>query len=720
MKSQISNDSSNQFTHILLQFHLPCQHDDDDDWSYRLHGVHDEHDEHGAHHPQKVLLCQSSTPLAAAAANSSRSLFISTATDPATLQEVAIPTLHPLNQSTLDAPITCISTDTYDSYIAAATTTNIHILSRDLHLLHTLESPAPHIHSLCQRYLAYIHPHPTSTSGIIAANNLNYADRPSYSTAEIASHLASYIEAGYKRGHNTFDSLRNTYYSRSAPVPSESVSASPQSHSQAQVQFQDLYRHSKHTHVVRVLDIPTQRTVGLFDSSLSPLSHISLSPSSRNVLVADTNAHVFHIYELRPRPLIGVHMRENDSDYDCVWHRYALRRGYTTARVQNVSWSRNERWVGVTTHTGTTHVYPLNPNSGGRVTEAHVSGEPISMGAVSSHSHSHSHLSTTLNSIVKIRPSGSDEGDRQRWHTMHTMHSTHSAHSTRSPYDVAFAFADVHTPAKGSLVVYVADSARDKFAQLDYTLSWSEGGDLSEKQMQTQKKPPSVHAALGKVCDVVTQEESNGTSKEQHISHTISHPSNPPPICQMSRGEIETFDVSALRSIFSSRQIEFRAASTDILARYADDATELIRHSYVYRVRPEVEVRKEREKANDDEKKDSNDNDIEKDIESTIEYTIDPSSIHHIIPALPNGVNYKSSLSLPDQHTLRKIIKGSYSRISSTFGSPEAVAGGDTEDNDTASVEGDVRVYKEAKEASEEADRFVVGLVDDEEEGEGE
>lgn len=510
-----------------------------------------------------------------------------------------------------------------------------------------------------------MHPHSTTCSGIIASKNLKYADRPSYTTAEIASHLASYIEEGYKQGHKTFDALRNTYYtntfSKSVPLTSPSIEvASPPLLSTSPTRLAErngLF--NRRPSVVKVLDIVTGRTAALFEGSIASVSHISLSPSGRSVLVADTNAHTFHIYELRPRPIF-----DRTREYDSVWHRYALSRGYTTARVTSASWTEDERWVGVTTDKGTTHIYPLNPNIGGMTTDAHVTGEVIKLGC------RHTPLSTTLSSPIKIKSKMVED-------------------RPNTSRNVSFAFSG---NVRGKLTVYTIDNDLNTFTQLHYKLSWR------ESKKEDESLQAHLHTALDATCDVQDaaghyQPANSGTS-----TYTASKSRS-----QISRGEIETFDVSVLRSIFSSRQFEFRAASAEVVERYADDASALIQKSRVYRVRTEVRI----------DKKDSTDVTIDKNDE------MDLSSIQHVIPALPNGVEHKSSLSLPDQRTLKKILKGSYNRISSTFGSPGSPGSPgsmEVEYDDAASIQGEVNMYKEAKDASEEADRFVVGLVDDDEE----
>ncbi|TIA88365.1 hypothetical protein E3P99_02657 [Wallemia hederae] len=648
MKSIITNARTNKYTHLLLRI---CDDDDDCDWGYRVYGVQ------GAH---ETVICEGGDRIVAAALTSDR-IAICTASDPNTLQVLAIPSKSTLHTATLDTAITRLSIT--DDNVTAATMTHLHVYAGDLRLLHVLESPNAKTHSLASRYVAYVHPpiH-TTTSGIVAAKNFRYADRPGYTTAEIASHVASYIEEGYKQG---FHVLRDAYYSKSVPLTSPAMdtgaaasadTASPSLSLSPAALAEQNGLFNRNPSLVRVCDIVTGRTAALFEASIANLSCISLSPSGRNVLVADCNAHTFHIYELRPRPVFDI------NEYDSVWHRYALSRGYTTARVTAVAWTADERWVGITTDKGTTHVYPINPNTGGNITEAHVNGSAIGGARFAA-------LSTPLSSLVKVK--------------CKPLEDQHGI-----PRSVSFAFADC---ARGVLSVYMHDNDADTFTRQLYNLSWR------ERKGEDDLTHMHLHAALDCTSDVSesridSQNESHKSLKSQQPHKATS---------QMARGEIETFDVSNLRSIFASRQFEFRSVPAEVMRKYANDLNTLIDKAVVYKVRPQVKMDRKDSDAGDMMILDHDDK-------------MDLSAIQHVIPALPNGVEHKSSLSLPDQHTLKKILRGSYKKISSTFGSPNSGGLEYGHEEDGASVEDD-GVHTGISN-SEEADRFVVGLVDDDEE----
>lgn len=83
---------------------------------------------------------------------------------------------------------------------------------------------------------------------------------------------------------------------------------------------------------------------------------LEFDPSGILLLTADKRGHDFHVFRLQPHP--------TGSSVAAVHHLYVLHRGDTTAKVQNVTFSCDSRWVAVSTMRGTTHVFPLTPYGG--------------------------------------------------------------------------------------------------------------------------------------------------------------------------------------------------------------------------------------------------------------------------------------------------------------------------------------------------------------------
>ncbi|XP_037938422.1 uncharacterized protein LOC119671734 [Teleopsis dalmanni] len=83
------------------------------------------------------------------------------------------------------------------------------------------------------------------------------------------------------------------------------------------------------------------------------------------LLTADRRGHDFHVFRIQPHPV--------GSSLAAVHHLYVLHRGDTSAKVQNVSFSLDSRWVAVSTLRGTTHVFPITPYGGAIGVRTHTS-----------------------------------------------------------------------------------------------------------------------------------------------------------------------------------------------------------------------------------------------------------------------------------------------------------------------------------------------------------
>ncbi|CAG5121641.1 unnamed protein product, partial [Candidula unifasciata] len=66
--------------------------------------------------------------------------------------------------------------------------------------------------------------------------------------------------------------------------------------------------------------------------------------------------HNFHVFSLVAHPC--------SSSLGAVHHLYTLHRGDTTAKVTDIAFTNDTRWVSVSTHRGTTHVFPITPYGG--------------------------------------------------------------------------------------------------------------------------------------------------------------------------------------------------------------------------------------------------------------------------------------------------------------------------------------------------------------------
>lgn len=96
---------------------------------------------------------------------------------------------------------------------------------------------------------------------------------------------------------------------------------------------------------------------------------MTFDASGLMLLTADKRGHDFHVFRLHPHPC--------GSASASVHHLYILHRGDTTAKVQDMIFSLDSRWIAVTTARGTTHVFAISPYGGATTYRTHGSAEVV-------------------------------------------------------------------------------------------------------------------------------------------------------------------------------------------------------------------------------------------------------------------------------------------------------------------------------------------------------
>uniref|UniRef100_A0A8D3AX83 BCAS3 microtubule associated cell migration factor n=1 Tax=Scophthalmus maximus TaxID=52904 RepID=A0A8D3AX83_SCOMX len=112
-------------------------------------------------------------------------------------------------------------------------------------------------------------------------------------------------------------------------------------------------------------DSDGEGVVAHFPAHDKPISCMQFNPSGMLLVTADTLGHDFHVFQILTHPWA--------SSQSAVHHLYTLHRGETEAKVQDMCFSPDSRWVAISTLRGTTHVFPINPYGGAPCARTHVS-----------------------------------------------------------------------------------------------------------------------------------------------------------------------------------------------------------------------------------------------------------------------------------------------------------------------------------------------------------
>ncbi|KAL5017211.1 hypothetical protein ScPMuIL_006800 [Solemya velum] len=120
-----------------------------------------------------------------------------------------------------------------------------------------------------------------------------------------------------------------------------------------------------------------------------PVAAMNFDPSGALLITACKLGHNFHIFRMMAHPC--------SSSLGAVYHLYTLHRGDTTAKVVDMSFNLDSRWVAVSTHRGTTHVFPITPYGGSVSVRTHCNARVVNQA-------SRFHKSAGLEEMVHSSP----------------------------------------------------------------------------------------------------------------------------------------------------------------------------------------------------------------------------------------------------------------------------------------------------------------------------
>ncbi|KAM6110726.1 BCAS3 microtubule associated cell migration factor isoform 2-T2 [Pterocles gutturalis] len=112
-------------------------------------------------------------------------------------------------------------------------------------------------------------------------------------------------------------------------------------------------------------DSDSDGIVAHFPAHEKPICCMAFNPSGMLLVTTDILGHDFHVFQILTHPW--------SSSQSAVHHLYTLHRGETEAKVQDISFSHDCRWVVVSTLRGTSHVFPINPYGGQPCVRTHMS-----------------------------------------------------------------------------------------------------------------------------------------------------------------------------------------------------------------------------------------------------------------------------------------------------------------------------------------------------------
>ena len=149
-------------------------------------------------------------------------------------------------------------------------------------------------------------------------------------------------------------------------------------------------------------------------SKRQAISALRFSADGSALMVVPADGQTVRVFQLRPAPRAlrsgtseagqfdgaesapAVPVGSVDSRMDALiptlkkdsapWHMYDLRRGRTSAVVENLDWSSDGRWIAVATRKRTVHVFAANPYGGLPDGPSHVMGRVCNSPNLVSHS----------------------------------------------------------------------------------------------------------------------------------------------------------------------------------------------------------------------------------------------------------------------------------------------------------------------------------------------
>eukprot|EP01091_Cochliopodium_minus_P015542 TRINITY_DN5565_c1_g1_i1.p1 TRINITY_DN5565_c1_g1~~TRINITY_DN5565_c1_g1_i1.p1 ORF type:complete len:777 (+),score=263.92 TRINITY_DN5565_c1_g1_i1:91-2421(+) len=118
---------------------------------------------------------------------------------------------------------------------------------------------------------------------------------------------------------------------------------------------------------VQIFDCKTNQNISHFKAHKHRLTHMVFDKSG-TLLVTSSDGHNINVFRIV----------KSNSPYTSHEHIYALRRGFTNAKIHSIIFTDDSRWISVSSARGTNHIYPINLIGGQATERTHIFYSPLS------------------------------------------------------------------------------------------------------------------------------------------------------------------------------------------------------------------------------------------------------------------------------------------------------------------------------------------------------